>query len=111
LLKAILALNSGKVETVRMRHIEREKLVKEVRREENTEYKNTRDTKAGRPESDKSRINKGNKDGESVVQTTQAGADRASRRLRASKLKTFTDGSQVGPFMSLLDNLIFLSVC
>lgn len=46
-----------------------------------------------------------------MVQTTQAGADRASRRLRASELKTFTDGSQVGPFMSSLDNLISLSVC
>jgi hypothetical protein len=46
-----------------------------------------------------------------VVQRTQAGADRASRRLRAAKLKTFTDGSRVGPFTSSLDNLIFLSVC
>jgi len=46
-----------------------------------------------------------------VVQRTQAGADRASRRLRAAELKTFTDGSQVGLFLPSLDNLIFLSVC
>lgn len=46
-----------------------------------------------------------------MVPTTQAGADRASRRLRAAKLQTLTDGSQAGPFMSTLDNLIFLSVC
>jgi len=40
------------VETVRKRHIEREKVVKEVgrEREENKVHKNTRDTKAGRPE-------------------------------------------------------------
>jgi hypothetical protein len=52
LLKVILALNSGTVEAVRKRHIEREREREgsegSAKREENKEHKNTRETKAGR---------------------------------------------------------------
>ena len=94
MLKAILALNSETVEAVRKNWIEGEEAIKEIRREKvNKEHKKTRDTKAGRPEWDESRINKENKDGECVCvcvcvcvwyERTQAGADRGSRRLRSA---------------------------
>jgi hypothetical protein len=45
LLKAILALNSRTVETVRKRHIEREKVMKEVRRERKIKITRTQETR------------------------------------------------------------------
>lgn len=45
MLKAILALNTGTVEAVRKRHIEREKVVKEVRRERKIKSTRTQETR------------------------------------------------------------------
>ena len=118
MLKAILALNSETVEAVRKNWIEGEEAIKEIRREKvNKEHKKTRDTKAGRPEWDESRINKENKDGECVCVCVCVCVCGTNERRPAQteglgacvprSCKTFTDGSRVGPFMSLLDNLTF----